>query len=303
MPNEANLQNRTKTGFYAGIFGILTNLTAFFIKIIVGLLSGSVTIAADAVNSLTDACSSVLTMVGFKLAAKPADEDHPFGHARYEQITALVISLIMLAVGVLFAKESFEKIISPIELSIGGLTYFALATAILLKIIQAAVNFKLSKKIGSDALRAAALDSRNDVLITSSVLVSVLIMGIFDVNVDGLAGFLVSLFIIYSSIEMVRDTVSPMLGSQPPEGLVRELTDIVMSRPEILGYHDLQIHNYGAGANFASIHAEIDERGTIVRIHEVIDGIEKEVLEKLGVNLTIHMDPIKIDRKDTNAEV
>lgn len=295
-------KRRSRIGFFAGVFGILTNLLAFAIKITVGTLSGSVTVAADAVNSLTDAGSSILTMIGFHLSQKPADRDHPYGHARYEEITALIISLIMLAVGVLFAKSSIEKIISPEELDIGILTYIALVSAIVLKIVQALVNFRISKVIDSQTLRAAALDSRNDALITSSVLVSVLVMGISGINIDGWAGLAVSLFIIYSSVMMVRNAVSPMLGSPPPESLVNELSDIVRSRPQILGYHDLIIHNYGAGANFASLHAEVDSRADMVTIHDVIDGIEQEVGTKLGVVLTIHMDPVNVDGKDENEE-
>lgn len=303
MPNFSDEKaKRSRTGFLAGVFGILTNLLAFAIKIVVGTLSGSVTVAADAVNSLTDAGSSILTMIGFHLSQKPADKDHPYGHARYEEITALVISLIMLAVGVLFAKSSIEKIIKPEELSINLLTYLALVSAIVLKIIQALVNFRLSKAIDSQTLRAAALDSRNDALITSTVLLSVLVMGISGVNIDGWAGLAVSLFIIYSSVVMVKNAVSPMLGTRPPESLVAELDGIVRSRPQILGYHDLVIHNYGSGANFASLHAEVDSRTDVVSIHDVIDGIEQEVGSKLGIVLTIHMDPINVDGKDENEK-
>lgn len=303
LPNFSDEKaKRLRIGFLAGVFGILTNLLAFAVKIAVGTLSGSVTVAADAVNSLTDAGSSILTMIGFRLSQKPADKDHPYGHARYEEITALVISLIMLAVGVLFAKSSIEKIIKPGELSIGTLTYLALISAIVLKVIQAAVNFRISKAIDSQTLRAAALDSRNDALITSTVLVSVIVMGFSGINIDGCAGLAVSLFIIYSSVIMVKNAVSPMLGAPPPDGLVNELDAIVKSRPQILGYHDLIIHNYGAGANFASLHAEVDSKADMVAIHDVIDGIEQEVGSKLGVSLTIHMDPVNTDGKDKNEK-
>ncbi len=293
-------ESRARIGFFAGIFGILTNLAAFAVKITVGLISGSVTVAADAFNSLTDAGSSILTMIGFRLSAKPADSDHPYGHARYEEVTALFIAMMMLFVGLLFAKSSIEKIIRPEELSIGIPTYIALCAAIILKIIQAVVNFALSKKINSQALRAAALDSRNDVLITSTVLLSVVIMGFFNVNIDGFAGLAVSLFIICSSAVTVKNAVSPILGAPPPQSLVDAITEIVKSRPEVLGYHDLAVHNYGPGANFASIHCEVDSRDDIVSIHNVIDGIEKEASAKLGVVLTIHMDPV--DRGGQNEE-
>lgn len=297
-----NNSGRLRTGYFAGIFGIVTNLAAFLIKLAVGIISKSVTVAADAFNSLTDAGSSVLTMVGFHLAAKPADADHPFGHARYEQITALIISLITLAVGLLFAKSSVGKIVAPEELSIDLFTYMALASAVILKICQAAVNYHFSKKISSGALRAAAVDSRNDSLITSSVLLSVLVMGVFKVNIDGWAGLVVSVFIIASSASTVRQSISPMLGSKPPKETVDRLTAIVMSRPEIKGYHDLFIHNYGSGTDFASIHAEVEPHGDIMYIHHVIDGIEREVGEKLGIRLTIHVDPIGQDEENGNEK-
>ncbi len=303
MPNNAEKgSDRTRLGFAAGMFGILTNIAAFLIKITVGLLSGSVTVAADAVNSLTDAGSSILTMIGFRLAAKPADSDHPFGHARYEQITALIISLVMFAVGVLFAKSSVEKIFVPVELSINALTYIALAAAILLKAAQAAVNFYFSKKIDSQTLAAAALDSRNDALITSSVLLGVIVMGVSGINIDGWAGLAVSLFIIWSSAVMIKKAVSPMLGLKPPDSLVSAIAEIVSSRPEVKGFHDLQIHNYGFGANFASLHAEVDPKSDLIKIHKVIDGIEHEVKTKLGVDLTIHMDPIGEDEDEKNRD-
>ena len=288
--SEKSSADRTRVGLIAGIFGVATNTAAFLIKIAVGIISGSVTVAADAFNSFTDAGSSVLTMIGFRLAAKPADSDHPFGHARYEQITALIISLVTLAVGVLFAKSSAEKIAAPADLSIDALTYTALAAAVLLKVLQAAVNYRLSKKISSVALRAAAVDSRNDALITSSVLLSVLVMGIFDVNIDGWAGLAISVFIVFSAAATVKSAISPMLGSKPPKETVDRLTEIVLSRPEILGCHDLYIHNYGSGADFASIHAVVDPDGDIVSVHRVVDGIEREVGEKLGIKLTIHVD-------------
>lgn len=299
MPkNSSEKEKRNRIGFAAGLFGILTNLVAFLIKIAVGLLSGSVTVAADAVNSLTDAGSSVLTMIGFRLSSKPADKDHPYGHARYEQIVALVISLIMLTVGVMFAKSSVEKIIFPQVLSIDAVTYIALISAIILKALQAVVNFKLSKIIDSQALRATALDSRNDALITSTVLAGVLIMGISGVNIDGWAGLAVSLFIVYSSAVMVKNAISPMLGTAAPECLVNGITEVVKSRPEILGFHDLIIHNYGSGTNFASLHAEVDSRGDMMTVHNIIDGIEREVGSKFGVVLTIHIDPVVVEGKE-----
>ncbi len=287
---------RERTGLFAGVFGILTNLLAFIIKIAAGTLTGSVTIAADAVNSFTDAGSSVLTLIGFKLASKPADREHPYGHARYEDITAVFISIIMLLVGILFAKSSIEKIITPSELAIGTVTYVSLVLAILLKTAQAAVNRRLAKKINSIALRAAAEDSRNDAVITLSVLLSMTVMQIFRINIDGWAGLLVSLFIIRSSALTLKSAVSPMLGSPPSEELIREVEKIIKSRPDVLGYHDLVIHNYGSGHNFGSVHCEVDGDRRIKEVHDILDGIEKEILERLGVVITIHTDPVEAEK-------
>lgn len=295
-------EKRTRTGIIAGAFGIFTNIAAFVIKLLVGMVSGSVSIVADAVNSLTDAGSSVLTMVGFRLSAKPADHDHPYGHARYEQLTALFISVIMLAVGLVFAKSSVEKIVRPAEITVNALTYSALFAAIGLKLIQTAVYYSLSKKIGSDALKASGQDSRNDVLMTSAVLLSVAVMDLFSVNIDGWAGLVVSLFIIFSAASSLRSAISPMLGAAPPDSLVNDLLKIVYSRPEIHGHHDLVIHNYGTGANFATLHAEIDPDCDLVAIHEVIDGIEHQVQRELGVVLTIHLDPTERSVKDEKEE-
>ena len=288
---QTDKQTRARVGFFAGLFGILTNLVAFAVKLAVGLISGSVSVAADAVNSLTDAGSSILTMIGFRLSAKPADRDHPYGHARYEQITSLLIAVIMLAVGLIFAKSSVEKIIKPVEITVGILTECALFAAVLLKIAQAFVYLKMSKKIDSQTLHTAALDSRNDVLMTLAVLVSVIVMDIFDVNIDGWAGLAVSLFIVCSAASAVRSAISPMLGAAPPESLVNSILEIVKSRPGILGCHDLIIHNYGSGTNYASLHAEVDPSGSLIEVHSMVDGIEREVLEKLGIVLTIHIDP------------
>lgn len=298
----AGKKQRTKTGFFAGVFGIVTNILAFAAKIAVGAVSGSVGIAADAFNSLTDALSSVLTIVGFRLSAKPADREHPYGHARYEQITALFIAVIMLAAGLMFAKSSVEKIVRPEAPDFGTMTYIALISAIILKLIQAAVNFRLSKKIDSGALRAAALDSRNDVLITSTVLLSVVVTHLFRVNIDGWAGLAVSLFIVASAASTLKSAISPMLGAPPPEQLVQGIDRIVKSRPEILGYHDLIIHNYGSGANFASLHAEVDSSSDLSSVHEVLDWVERQTEAEFGVVLTIHTDPVKVEGKDKDEK-
>ena len=293
-----SLSSRTAVGLKAGIFGILSNLSAFAIKAAAGVLSGSVTVVADSVNSLTDAGSSILTVIGFRLASKPADREHPYGHARYENVTALAVSMLMLAVGVMFAKNSIEKIISPSPPEIGILTYSALVISVMLKLLQWRYNRVCAKKIDSGALRAAALDSLSDAGITASVLISVIVMKVFKINIDGWTGLLVSIFIIICSARTVRDAVSPMLGQSPPKELIDAVAGIIMSRsPDILGYHDLEIHNYGPGANFGSVHCEVDGSRSIREVHEVIDGVENEIHERLGVVITIHTDPVAVEER------
>lgn len=283
---------RERYGTVSGIFGICTNILLFLIKLIIGLISHSITIIADGVNNLMDVGTSVLTMIGFKISSKPADKEHPYGHARFEQITALLVALLVLVIGVLFAKSSIDKIITPEELSLSWVTYVTLVAAIILKLIQMLTYLDFSKAINSEAIRAAALDSRNDVISTSSVLLSVIIMGVFKINIDGYVGLLVSLFLVYSSLKMVRETIDPMLGIPPSKELIDSITDLVCTSEYVNGIHDLVIHNYGVGANFASCHVEVDAAGDVIAIHDEIDNIERLAHYSLGVMLTIHMDPI-----------
>ncbi len=290
--NTENPNVRNRYGAVAGAFGIFTNILLFFIKLIIGLLSGSITVVADAINNLSDAGSSVLTLIGFKLAGRPADEDHPYGHARYEQIIALLIAVLVLCIGVLFAKGSIDKIITPAELTLNLTTYIVLLVAVGIKLIQMFTYLDFAKAIDSDAIRAAALDSRNDIISSGSVLLGMVIMGLFDLNIDGYIGLAVSAFLIYSAFKMVKETISPMLGTPPSPEMVKQLEDMLLTSDVIVDCHDLIIHNYGAGANFASVHAEVDAKGDIIAIHDAIDNMEHKVLKELGIALTIHMDPV-----------
>lgn len=290
--NVTDPKVRERYGTVSGIFGICTNVLLFIIKLVIGLISHSITVIADGVNNLMDVGSSVLTMIGFKISSKPADKDHPYGHARFEQITALLVALLVLVIGALFAKSSIDKIITPEELSLSWMTYVTLIAAIILKLIQMFTYLDFAKAINSDAIRAAAMDSRNDVISTSSVLLSVIIMGVFEINIDGYVGLLVSLFLILSSLKMVKETIDPMLGIPPSKELVDSITDLVLSSEHVNGIHDLIIHNYGVGANFASCHVEVDASGDMIAIHDEIDNIERLAHYALGVMLTIHMDPI-----------
>lgn len=290
-----NVQNpdvRIKYGVTAGAFGIVTNVILFIFKLFIGLAANSITALADAVNNLSDAVSSVLTMVGFRLSTRPADEDHPYGHARYEQITSLIVSVIILCVGVLFAKSSVEKIIRPQELEISAVTYAVLSFAVLLKLAQLYIYVDFAKAISSQTLWTAATDSRNDVISTSAVILSMAVMQIFDVNIDGWAGLAISVFVIWSAVLTVKRSVSAMLGTPPTDDMVSSICSLIEGRDHIIGWHDLIVHSYGAGTAFASVHAEVDAGCDIVTLHDIIDGIERRAKSELGINLTIHMDPV-----------
>ncbi len=294
--NTSDPTVRIRYGIAAGIFGVLTNVVLFLFKLFVGLMSHSITVIADAVNNLSDACSSVLTMIGFKLSSRPADKDHPYGHARYEEITALIVALLVLCVGVLFAKSSIDKIITPTELEISVVTYIVLVAAVAVKLWQYFTYLDFSKAIDSDALKADAVDSRNDIITTSSVILSMAVMQIFRINLDGWFGLIISVFVIISAIRTLSEVISPMLGEHPDEKLVESIYSLVRGRENVVGYHDLIIHSYGAGKCYASLHIEVDASKDIFLLHDMIDTIEREAHEELGILLTIHMDPV--DMKD-----
>lgn len=285
---------RTRYGIVAGIIGIISNAVLFAFKLLVGILGGSITIVADAINNLSDAGSSVVTLIGFRLASKPADKEHPFGHARYEYITALIVALIILVIGVLLCKTSIEKIITPEETTVTAYTYAVLAVAIFMKIAQMLVYRDFSKAINSQALRASSDDSRNDVLATSLVLVSTIVIDLTGVNIDGYMGVVVSVFIIISALMLVKDTINPLIGEKPDAELVKTLKDEIMSYDGILGMHDLMVHSYGVNAFFAICHVEVDASVPIMQSHDLIDTIERNVFSKYGITLNIHLDPIDI---------
>lgn len=292
--NTSDPKVRERYGTVAGVFGILTNLLLFVVKLVIGIASNSITIVADAVNNLSDSVSAVLTVFGFRIAGKPADKKHPYGHARFEQVTALIVTMIVLCIGVLFAKSSLEKIIAPEEITVNLLTYVLLVLAIAVKFLQMLVYIDFAETIDSDTVRAQALDSRNDLLSTSGVLASIVVMDVFSVNVDGWVGLAVSAFLIFSSVKTLKETIDPMLGIPPTKELVDSVVSLVTEDDRILGYHDLIIHNYGVGANFASIHLEVNADDDVVAVHDVIDNIERKTLDKLGVLLTVHMDPVDV---------
>lgn len=292
---------RTRYGIAAGVFGICSNAVICALKLVVGIIGGSVTVIADAVNNLSDAGSSAVTVAGFKLASRPADREHPYGHARYEYISALVVAVIILIIGVLLCKSSVEKMISPEEVTIDVWTYAVLAFSIVMKLLQMAIYLDFAKSISSGALKASAADSRNDVIATSAVLVAAIVMDITGVNVDAYFGLAVSVFIVATSFKYILEAANPLLGTRPPEEVVAELKAEILAYDGVIGVHDLAVHSYGEGRYFAVAHLEVPARDNLMFAHDLADNIEREVREKTGIMLTLHLDPIDTD--DAELEV
>ncbi len=297
-----NSEVRAQYGKLCGIVGIICNFILCAIKIITGFLIGSISIMADGINNLADAGSSVLTLIGFKLSNMPADKDHPFGHQRYEYITGLFVSLIILVIGVLLMKTSIEKLITGgevFEQSTAIITIIILAVAILFKCLLAIFFKKYGKLINSTTLLATGADSLNDCISTSAVLISMVICAIWPNGyVDGIMGILVSLFIIYSGIKLVRETISPLIGEAPTKEFVDDIANTLLAYEGILGIHDMMIHTYGPEKVFVTVHAEVDSSVDINISHDIIDNIEQDFLRNKNINLVIHLDPI-----DTKCEI
>ena len=291
--NTSNPSVRENYGKLAGVVGIVSNLLLCVMKILIGIFSKSIAIIADGINNLADASSSIITLIGFKLASAPEDEDHPYGHARIEYLTGLFVSILIIIIGIQLFKSSVLKIMNPEPLVFSYTTIIILVVAIAIKLWQAAFNVTIGKRINSVALMATAADSRNDVISTSVVLISVLVSHLTGFQIDGYMGCLVALFILWSGIQLVRETSSPLLGEAPDQEIVDQILEIVRREPDVLGVHDLMVHNYGPGKIFASIHVEVDAEGDLMKSHDMIDNIEKLVKEELHIQFVIHMDPIK----------
>lgn len=294
---------RFRYGLVAGIFGIISNALLCVFKLIVGIIGNSITIIADAINNLSDAGSSVVTLVGFKLSATPPDKDHPFGHARYEYITSLLVSVTVLFIGILLLKSSIEKCISPEEVSVNAYTYIVLGAAIVMKLVQMLIYIDFSKAINSGALKASAADSRNDVLTTLAVLISTVVIDVAGdkispkVSVDGIMGIAVSAFIIVSSILLVKEAISPILGEKPPKELVDKIIAKILSYDGVIGVHDLVVHSYGENHCFVVAHVEVPADVEITKSHDIIDNIEHDLWNEMHVRITIHMDPVDTKNK------
>ena len=286
---------RGRYGVFAGVVGILLNLCLCAAKLLAGVLSGSISITADAFNNLSDAGSSVVTLVGFKLAASPSDEEHPFGHGRMEYLAGLAVSMAILLVGVELLRGSVAKILRPEAVTFGPLSLGILAASILVKLWMAWFNRALSQRIHSSAMRATAADSLTDAAATSAVLLGALAARFAGLQIDGWAGLVVALFIFYSGFSTARDSLSPLLGEAPDPELVREIEGTVLAHPPVSGVHDLIVHDYGPGRRIVSLHAEVPCNRDFLELHDAIDHIELELRQKYGCDATIHMDPIAVD--------
>lgn len=298
--NNANAL-RLKYGTRAGIFGLISNMLLFGAKLTIGLISASITVIADAINNLSDMGNCLIVLFGFKLSSKPADSEHPFGHERYEQIMALIVAVIVTAIGVLLAKSSIEKLITPEKTTVSVVSYIVLSSAILLKLVQMLVYLRYAKKIDSDVLKASSIDSRNDAIATSAALTAMILIGVFGntgFSIDGLFGLLVSLFIIISSFRLLREIIDPLLGQMPEKEFVDKLKAKILSYDGVLGIHDFMIHSYGAHKFFVTAHAEVSSKEDIMKSHDIIDNIERDFKEEFDIILSIHLDPIETDNPE-----
>ncbi len=293
--DPSNPAVRSAVGSLSGAVGIVCNLLLFGFKLLAGLLAASVSIMADALNNLSDATSSIVTLMGFKLAGKPADEHHPYGHARYEYLSALAVAAMIIVIGFELAKTSVEKILNPTAVEFSAVTVAVLLISIGIKLWLSLFNGKLSRMIGSAALEATAQDSRNDCLATGAVLVAGIVEWLTELRIDGFMGLAVALFILYSGWGLARATISPLLGEAADPELRSLIADHVASSPKVLGIHDLMVHDYGPGQRFASLHVEMDRDEDPLVCHEIIDDLERECLERHGVHLVIHYDPVVTD--------
>ena len=293
--NGNDITVRASVGKLAGITGIVCNCILFLGKLMAGILAGSVAIIADAVINLSAASSSVVTLLGFRLAQMPADQDHPYGHARYEYLSGLMVAVLILVIGVELVKSSVGKIIHPEAVDFSVITVVILVCSVLMKLWMSKFFGFLGKQIDSLTLQATSVDSRNDVISTIAVLLGCLVGYLLDVNIDGYVGLAVAVFILYSGFHMVKETISPLLGEQADPELVEKIKVLVYSHGEVLNVHDLLVHDYGPGRCFASIHAELSARLDPMEVHDIIDKIECETLDELNVHLVIHYDPVLPD--------
>lgn len=289
---------RSRYGYLSGTVGILANIVLFAVKLTVGLLINSIAFIGDALNNLSDVFSSVVTIIGFKLAAKPADEDHPFGHGRLEYIAGLIVSFLVILVGYELLKSSIDRVMHPQPVDFSLPAFLIVAAALIVKGWLFLFNRFLSREIASAALLATAYDSLSDMISTACIGLSLLAALFSDIALDGYAGLLVSAIIIYSGISLTKETISPLLGETPEQEIIDKISHKILSYETVMGIHDLIVHTYGPGRHMASVHVEIPANMDIMEMHEYIDMIEHQVSRELGILLTIHMDPLNVDKEE-----
>jgi cation diffusion facilitator family transporter len=298
--NVSDNKVRERYGKFSGIVGIVTNIILFTIKIITGFLFHSISITTDAINNLSDSGSSLVTLIGFKLAGKPADEEHPYGHERIEYISGLIVSFIIVMLGLQLVQNSFDKIISPDVPEFSVITVVVLIVSILIKIWQGFFYKTIGSKINSSTITATAVDSLNDVYSTGAVLLGIIITYFTGFNLDGYIGVIVAVLIMVTGVRLILETSNPLLGVAPTKEFVDEIYSGIMNYEGILGIHDLHVHNYGPGRCFASVHCEVSSEQDIMISHDIIDNIEKDFLNKKDIHLVIHLDPIVTNDERTN---
>ena len=296
-----NTNIRARIGKLSGAVGIICNCLLAAGKLIVGHMTSSMSITADGLNNLSDGASSIVTLLGFKLAEKPADRKHPYGHARIEYIAGLTVAVMILFIGLELGKSSVQKFINPEPIEFSFTAVWVLCASILVKLFMMLFNLKMGRRINSNALLATAADSRNDVMTTSAVLAASIVEHLCDVRIDGVMGIAVSLFILYSGVKLAGETMSPLLGEGANPELQKQITDYINGCPMVLGCHDLMVHDYGPGRRYASIHVEIDKNEDPMACHARIDEMERECLKNYGTHLVIHYDPVVTDDPEVNS--
>ena len=297
IPNythTADNEVRRRYGTLAGITGIILNLLLFAGKLAAGLLAGAISVTADAFNNLTDAASSVVTLAGFRLAGQKPDADHPFGHGRIEYLAGLIVSFLILLVGVELGKSSFQKILHPVETELSLLTAGILLASILVKLWMSWFNHALGKRIQSETLKATATDSRSDAIATGAVLAGLVISHFTSLPLDGWIGILVALFILKAGFDAARSTLDPLLGQPPDPAVVKEIEALILAHTQIIGIHDMIIHDYGPGRRMMSVHAEVPCDTDMLAVHDIIDHVERRIGEQFGIEAVIHMDPVQV---------
>ena len=299
IPNSPKA--RVKYGIFASVYGIFTNAVLCAATLTLGFISGSVALMSEAINVLSDTISSGVTLLGFKISSKPADKEHPFGYARFEYISALIISFIICIIGAMLCKSSFDKIITPEEIKVSWAMLLVLAGSVVVKISQFFIYKRVGDAIDSETLNANKIDTRNDSIVTFLTLIAMIIMWVFDINIDAYVGLAVSLFIIISGFKVLLDTISPLIGEKPDKELVEKIKKKLNSYTSVLSFYELIIHSYGKGINFVSVHIEVSAEIDPLVTHELVDRIEEDFLKDLKIHLVIHTDPVLCNNKTVNT--